>query len=108
MQSINNQNIDREIPLCLSFNNVDAYIIEENKNKYLIFALTGNNKEELDLYRKLWSDIEKQIKAINSGECNFIKRNSIEPIKYKKDFLKTRLDSHDDLLLNICIIHKFT
>ena len=108
MQSINNQNIDREIPLCLSFNNVDAYIIEENQNKYLIFALTGNNKEELDLYRKLWSDIEKQIKAINSGECNYIKRNSIEPIKYKKDFMKTRLDSHDDLLLNICIIHKFT
>ena len=35
MQSINNQNIDREIPLCLSFNNVDAYITEENENKYL-------------------------------------------------------------------------
>ena len=30
MQSVNNQNIDREIPLCLSFSDVDAYIIEEN------------------------------------------------------------------------------
>ena len=28
IQSINNQNIDRKIPLCLSFSNVDAYIIE--------------------------------------------------------------------------------
>ena len=30
MQSINNQNIDKEVPLCLSFSNVAAYIIEEN------------------------------------------------------------------------------
>ena len=53
MQSINNQNIDREIPLCLSFSNVDACIIEENENEYLIFALTENNKEVLELYKKL-------------------------------------------------------
>ena len=33
MQSINNQNIDTEIPLCLSFSNVDANIIEESGNK---------------------------------------------------------------------------
>ena len=32
MQSINNQNIDGEIPLCLVFSDVDAYIIEENEN----------------------------------------------------------------------------
>ena len=44
MQSINNQNIDRKIPLCLSFSNVDAWIIEENENKYLILALTKLTK----------------------------------------------------------------
>ena len=82
MQSINNQNIDREVPLSLSFSNVDAYIIEENENKYLIFALTENNKEVLEPYKKLWSKIKKQIKAINSGES----------IKYKNDFMKIRLD----------------
>ena len=65
MQSINSQNRDRGIPLCLSFSNVDAYIIEENENKYLIFALTENNKEVLKPYKKLWSEIKKQIKAIN-------------------------------------------
>ena len=89
MQSINNQNIDRRIPLCLSFSDVDAYIIKENENKYLIFALTKNNKVVLELY-KLWSVTKKQIKAINSGE----------PTKYKNDFMKIRLDSYDDLPLD--------
>ena len=95
MQSITNQNIDREIPLCLSFSNVDAYIVEENENKYLIFALTKNNTKVLQLHKKLWNEFEKQIKAINSCECN-----SIESTKYRDDFMKIRLDSHDDLPLN--------
>ena len=55
MRSINNRNIDRGIPLCLSFSDVDAYILEENENKYLVFALTENNKEVLGLYKKLRS-----------------------------------------------------
>ena len=93
MLIINNQNIDNEVPLCLSFSNVDAYIIEENENKndnenenenkHLVFAL-------LELYIKLWREIKKQIKAIYSGES----------IKYKNDFMKIRLDSYDDMLLN--------
>ena len=53
MQIINNQNIDSEVPLCLSFSYVDAHIIEENGNKYLIFALTENNKKVLQLKYKL-------------------------------------------------------
>ena len=32
------ESINSEIPLCLIFSDVDAYIIEENGNKYLIFA----------------------------------------------------------------------
>ena len=60
MQSINNQNIDREISFCLSFSNVDAYLIEENENKYLIFALTENKKEVLELYK--WREIKKKNK----------------------------------------------
>ena len=36
MECINNPNVDREIPLCVSLSDVDAYIIEENENKYLI------------------------------------------------------------------------
>ena len=52
MQSINNQNIDREFPLCFSFSDADAYIIEESENKYLNLALTVNNGEMLELYKK--------------------------------------------------------
>ena len=52
MQSIN-QNIDRKVPLCLNFSNVDACIIEESGNKFLIFALTEYNKKVLELYKKL-------------------------------------------------------
>ena len=40
----------------------------------------------LELYKNFWSEIKKQIKAINSGES----------IKYKNDFIKIRLDSYDD------------
>ena len=86
MQSINNQNIDKGIPLCFSFSDVDAYIIEENENKYLIFFLTEKNKKVLELCKNLWSEIEKQIKAINSGES----------IKYKNDFMKSRFGLYDD------------
>ena len=38
MENISNQNIDSEYPLCLSFSDVDASIIEESGNKYLIFV----------------------------------------------------------------------
>ena len=61
MQSINIKNIDRKFPLCLSFSSINAYIIEENENKYLIFALTEDNKEVLELYKKSWSEIKKQM-----------------------------------------------
>ena len=62
--NIPDQYIDKEFPLCFSFSSVDAYIIEENKDKYLVFALTENNKEMLEMYKKLWSEVKKQI------ECN--------------------------------------
>ena len=47
----------------------------------------------LELYKKLWSKIKKQIKTVNSGES----------IKYKDDFMKIRLDSYNDLSLNKAI-----
>ena len=91
MESIDNQNIDSENPLSLIFNDVEGYIIEEsNEDKYLIFALTKNNKKVLGIYRKLWNEIKKKIETINGGK----------PIKYKKDFMKIRFYSdNDDLSL---------
>ena len=38
MESINDQNVDDENPLCISVSDVDAYIIEQSGDKYLIFA----------------------------------------------------------------------
>ena len=36
--------------LYLVFNNVDAYIEEDNEDKYFIFILTDKNKEGLENY----------------------------------------------------------
>ena len=45
----------------------------------------------LGIYIKLWNEIKKQIKAVNSGES----------IKYKNDFMKIRINSNgDDLPLD--------
>ena len=85
------ENTYEKVPLYLRLAAVDAYFIEENENKYLVFAMTENNKNVFGLYKKLWIKIKKQIKTINSGECN-----SIESIKYKNDFMKIRVDSNDD------------
>ena len=82
------QSIDGKVPLYLRFSDVDAYFIEENEDKYLAFALTENNKEVLELSKKLWSKIKTQIKTINSGKS----------IKYKNYFMKIRLDSNFPVL----------
>ena len=97
MMSINHVNIDTENPPYLIFNNVDGYIEESNGDKYLAFASTQRNKKELKKYTKLWDEIKNQIKTINCGE----------PIEYKKDFKKIRLESNDlplHKLLNISMI----
>ena len=63
MESINNQNIDSENPLCLILNDVDEYIIEKrNENKYLVFALIKNNKKVLGIYRKFGMKLKIKLK----------------------------------------------
>ena len=55
----------------------------------MIFASTDKNKEVLEKYKELSDKIRNQIETINGGE----------PIKYKKDFIKIRFESDDDLPL---------
>ena len=50
--------------LCFVFNNVDAYIEENNENKYLVFGLTDKNKEVLENYTELWHGNKNEIEAI--------------------------------------------
>ena len=71
------------------FNNVYGYIKESNGDKYLIFASTGKNKKILKKYTELWDEIKTQIETINGGK----------PVKYKKDSMKIRFESDDDLPL---------
>ena len=86
--------------LDLVFDNEDAYIEENNEDKYFIFALTDKNKEALENYTELWDEIEGQIELISGNK----------PIEFKKDFIKIKFESDDDLplskILNIplCVI----
>ena len=85
MKSPDNENIDCENPLCLIFNDVNGYIIEEsNRYKYLIFVYTKNNKKVLRKYNELWDKIKNQIEIINSGES----------IKHKNNFMRIRFYSN--------------
>ena len=50
-QNIADQYIDKELRLGFSFYNIRAYIIEEHKDKYLVFALTINSKKGKKMYK---------------------------------------------------------
>ena len=60
---------------------VNGHIEENDGIKYLVFASTDINKEALK------KETKKQIEIINDDE----------PIKYRKDFMKIRFESDDDL-----------
>ena len=85
--------------LYLIIGEVDEYIEENNRNIYLIFASTDNNKEVLEKYTEPWDEIKYLIKTINGGEVG----------EYDKDFMKIRFESDDDLPLNkILKLHNLT
>ena len=90
MKSFDHVNIHNEDFLYLIFNNVDGYIKEKNGIKCLVLASRDENKEALKKYTKLWNETKNQIETINGRG----------PIKYSKDFMKLRLESDDDLLLD--------
>ena len=66
----------------------------------MIFASTDKNKEALENYTELWDEIKDQIETISGNK----------PIAYKKDFMKIKFESDDDLPLGkilsipVCII----
>ena len=78
----------------LVFNNVDAYIEENNENKYLVFALTVKCMEALENYTEIWDEIKNEIEAIKG----------IEPIKNEKDFMNNIFESDDNLPLGKYLI----
>ena len=70
-------------------NHANGYIEEKNRNKYLIFDATGENKELQKSYKDVWNGIKNKIKEISVGKCD-----------YEKDFMKIKFNSDDDLPLN--------
>ena len=64
------------------------------------FGLADKNREALENYKDLWSEIKDEIETIRG----------IKPIRYEKDFMKIKFESNDDLpldkILNIpvCVI----
>ena len=72
-------------------NHASGYIQDENKNKYFIFYdFVNENKALLKKYADVWDGIKNKVKAINGGEEN----------NYKKDYIKIKFNSVDDLSLN--------
>ena len=77
---------------------VDGYIEGKNGNKYLTFASTDKNKEVLKKYTELWDGIKSMIAKIDD-----------KPAEYKKEFMKIKISSDDNLPLNkILKLHMLT
>ena len=54
--------------LYLAFINLDGYIQENDRIKYLVFDSTDENKEPLKKYTEHWKETKKRIEAINDGD----------------------------------------
>ena len=70
-QNIADQYIDNELPLCFSFSDIKAYIIEEN------IALTENNKEQIEMYKNFGVKLKNKLSAtlLNAALLNAILQN---------------------------------
>ena len=84
------ENINSVNPLDLIIGEVDGCIKESNGNKYLTFASTDKNKKVLEKYTKFWDEIKYHIQTTNSGRSG----------EYKKDYMRIKFNSDDDLPLN--------
>ena len=72
------ENITSVNPLYLIINDVDGYIEENDKNKYLSFASTDNNKEVLKKYIKLWDEVKYHIQTLKFSVLTIIIRSVFE------------------------------
>ena len=83
------KNLDGVNSFYLAFNDLDSYFECIDGNKYLVFALTDKNREKLENYKELWSDIKDESRTIRETE----------PFKYEKDVMKIKFESNYGLLL---------
>ena len=76
-------------PLYLIIAHASGYIEEKGVNIYLIFDSMDENKELLKKYNDVLNGIKGKIKEISTDECD-----------YKKDYMKIKFNSDDDVALN--------
>ena len=76
-------------PLNFRINDARSYIKEINKDKYLIFNDTDENKELLKIYDDAFSGIMSKIKKIDD-----------DWLEYSKGYKKIKFNSDDNLPLN--------
>ena len=72
----------------LTIAHASGYIEEKGVNKYLVFDSTDENKELLKKYNDVFNEIRNKIKKISSDESD-----------YKKDYMKIKFNSDDELPL---------
>ena len=75
--------------LYLFLDDIDGYTEENVGIKYLVFTPTDKNKETVKNSTELWRETKKQIEVINDDE----------PTEYRKDFMKIKFESDNDLPL---------
>ena len=73
----------------LRIDDANGYIEEKWENKDLVFDSTDGNKELYKKYIDVFNRIRDKIKEISSGEFD-----------YKKDYMKIKFNSDDNLPLN--------
>ena len=73
----------------MRINNASGYIKEVNKDKYLVFDDTDENKELLKIYDDVFSGIMSKIKKIDD-----------DWLEYSKGYKKIKFNSDDNLPLN--------
>ena len=81
-------------PLYIIVGEVDGSIDERNGNKYLTFADTDKNKKVLEKDTKLWNKIRSLI------ESDSIEKINDKRGEYKKEYMKIKFSSDDNLPLN--------
>ena len=84
------QNIKSVNLLYLMIGEVGGYTEENNGNKYLTFASTEKNKEVLEKYTIFGIELNIISNTVNADKSS----------EYKKDYLRIKFNSDDDLPLN--------
>ena len=82
--------INSVYPFYLIVHEIDGFIEEKEGSKYLNITLTNSNSKVLKKYGEIWSRTKDQIEQINGSKSE----------EYRKDYMKIKFNSDDDLPLN--------